>query len=472
MNNATTAPIKVGVFLGGSSREREISFASGRTVYDHLDRKLFEPVPIFVDSLRNFILLNWQYLYQGTIREFYPSVSTFPSVFGIPLYIESLHDGDAQHTEKFIETIGKKIEASDFHKHFDIAFLCLNGPYGEDGTIQGLLEWYEIPYSGAGILPSALGINKVFQKKLLKDAGILTPSSMILSQKEWLSVTNKKDLLDHIITTVGLPFVVKSSIQGSSIGVSMVKNQCMDELTTAVNRGFFMEKIDFHTWNRYTLEDKKVWLNKLTDVREGIGFPVCIKEQVFYTPSALLAYMEHHFAIEKTNILLISTEAEEEIVIEAFINGREFSCIVLEEKKGNIIALPPTEIQKGEIPFDYRAKYLPGIVRKQTPMCLPADMLHTIRKNAVSLFTLLNCTVYARIDGFITDNEDIFLNDPNTTVGMNPSSFFFHQAAEIGLNPTQLLTFIIKRSLEARKEAYKGYLTVSALLERLLKMLS
>ena len=51
--------IKVGIFLGGPSREREIAFAGGRTVYDNLDKTLFEPIPIFVDSLGNFILLNW-----------------------------------------------------------------------------------------------------------------------------------------------------------------------------------------------------------------------------------------------------------------------------------------------------------------------------------------------------------------------------------------------------------------------------
>lgn len=464
-------PIKVGVFLGGRSREREISFAGGRTVYDHLDRKLFEPVPIFVDSLGNFILLNWQYLYQGTIREFYPAVATSPSVFGIPLYIESIDAANTSAIENHIATIGIKLEAADFCNYFEIAFLCLHGPYGEDGTIQGLLEWYQIPYSGSGILPAALGINKAFQKNLLKHAGFLVPPFLILSQKQWLSTSNKAEILHTIITIVGFPFVVKSSTQGSSIGVTIVTTKKIDDVTTAINRGFFIEEMCYHTWHQYTLEDKKDWLNKLTDVREGIGFPLLIEGKALYTPSALLAHIEHHFATKKATVLLISTEAEEEIVIEAFIKGREFSCIVLEEEKDKLIALPPTEMLKGDVPFDYRAKYLPGMVRKQTPMCLPASLLDAIRKDVVALFKLLNCKVYARIDGFITDYEEIILNDPNTTAGMNPSSFLFHQAAEIGLNPTQLLTFIIKRSLEVRKEAHKGYLIASSLLEKLENMI-
>ncbi|MEY4926715.1 MAG: hypothetical protein RI894_1151, partial [Bacteroidota bacterium] len=70
--------LKIGILFGGTSREREISFAGGRTVYDNLDKTLFTPVPIFLDSLGNFILLDWQYIYKGTIRDFYPPVSSLP----------------------------------------------------------------------------------------------------------------------------------------------------------------------------------------------------------------------------------------------------------------------------------------------------------------------------------------------------------------------------------------------------------
>ncbi|MFQ3576802.1 MAG: hypothetical protein SNJ77_10245, partial [Cytophagales bacterium] len=60
--------MKVGIFFGGQSREREVSFAGGRTVYDNLDKTLFEPIPVFVDSLGRFVLLEWQFLYKGSIR--------------------------------------------------------------------------------------------------------------------------------------------------------------------------------------------------------------------------------------------------------------------------------------------------------------------------------------------------------------------------------------------------------------------
>src|SRR5690606_15612997 len=131
------------------------------------------------------------------------------------------------------------------------------------------------------------------------------------------------------------------------------------------------------------------------------------------------------------------------------------------------IALPPTEIRKGKEVFDYRSKYLPGLSRKVTPIHLPEVQIETIRRECERLYQSLHFNVYARIDGFITENGTIFLNDPNTTSGMMPSSFFFHQAAEIGLNPSQFLTYIIRTSLAERIKSGKNVLTFSQMLATL-----
>ena len=64
--------LKIGIFFGGTSREREVSFAGGRTVYDNLDKSQFEAIPIFVDSYNNLVLLDWEFVYKGSIRDFYP----------------------------------------------------------------------------------------------------------------------------------------------------------------------------------------------------------------------------------------------------------------------------------------------------------------------------------------------------------------------------------------------------------------
>src|SRR5204863_7969094 len=104
---------------------------------------------------------------------------------------------------------------------------------------------------------------------------------------------------------------------------------------------------------------------------------------------------------------------------------------------------------------------------KITPIDLPEKIIQNIRKECERLFNELHFDVYARIDGFLSKEGKIFLNDPNTTSGMMPSSFFFHQAAEIGLNPSQFLTYIVRTSIAARVKDFKQYYKIPLLLEQL-----
>lgn len=447
--------IRVGIFLGGPSREREISFAGGRTVYDNLDKTLFEPVPIFVDSLGNFILLDWHYLYQGTIRDFYPPSDLIPkSQFQI--YVESLGHLDSGQLSRLIRRIGTQIMPEQFSNLFDFAFIALHGPYGEDGSIQGILEWYQIPYSGTSILGTALGIDKIAQKHLMQQAGFAVPPHKVLAKSTWENTKDKIALFEEIIAVLGLPLVVKSPRQGSSIGVSIVREKNCALFTAAIHRSLFIEEVTASQWRQFTPQAKQQWLTQLIDLRTGIGLPVKVNGAIIYHPATLLAHLDSHFIVHDRPIHLTSLQGEEAALIESFIAGREFSCIVLQEAGGFPIALPPTELIKGEVHFDYRAKYLPGIVRKETPIQLPSEQVHEIRRACVALFQILNCQVYARIDGFITADNQIYLNDPNTTAGMNPSSFLFHQVAEIGLNPSQLLTFLIRTSLAERIQAHRA----------------
>lgn len=441
--------IKIGIFFGGRSREREISFAGGRTVYDNLDKALFEPIPIFVDSLGNFILLQWQYLYKGTIRDFYPP-SDLALGKGFSVYIESLTALREEQLEHSISRVGQRITPDQFSTLFDVAFLTLHGPYGEDGSLQGLLEWYQMPYTGTGVLGASLGIDKIAQKLLMKQAGFAVPPYRVLSKHTWQTTVDKKALFRAVIAEVGLPMVVKSPRQGSSIGISIIKEQEFDQFVAAVNRSFFIQEVSATAWQSLAPEAKQRWIDSLIDLREGIGMPVAVEGRVIAQPHDLLQYLNHHFSTSRTSVQLNSIQGEEEILCESYIEGREFSCIVLEPSPGQPFALPPTEMIKGDTHFDYRAKYLPGIVRKETPMSIPTGQLHKIREACVALFGTLGFQVYARIDGFFTADYQIVLNDPNTTSGMNPSSFLFHQAAEVGLNPTELLTFLIRISLAAR----------------------
>jgi D-alanine-D-alanine ligase-like ATP-grasp enzyme len=112
---------RIGIFFGGKSREREISFGSGRTVYDNIDKSKYIPIPIFVDGLGNFILLDWQYIYKGSILDFFPS-SELSDTLNSSLYIES-YANDLNFVEKEINKIGKKINQTIFQHISILLFL-------------------------------------------------------------------------------------------------------------------------------------------------------------------------------------------------------------------------------------------------------------------------------------------------------------------------------------------------------------
>ncbi len=445
--------IRVGIFFGGVSKEREISFAGGRTVYDNLNKALFEPVPIFVDSFGKFILLNWEFVYKGSIRDFYPPLEMVPDSAGeFQVYAESLNP-DAEQIEAMAALLGKRLSTDEIKQKIDFAFLCLHGPFGEDGRIQGMFEYLGIPYSGSGVLPSAIGIDKAIQKQLMVNAGFASPAFFALKRGEWFG-SDKNKIFEKAKKEIGFPLVIKSATQGSSIGISILQKENFEGFERAVNKSFFTRSIHSQEWGKLNEEEKNEYVRTLSDIREGIGMPLMVHfgktTEISFHPDVLLATIENYFSKNDAPLFMESLDAESEILIEGFIEGKEFSCIVVEDENEKAVALPPTEIRKGKELFDYRSKYLPGLSRKITPIELPEDQIEKIRTECERLFSALEFDVYARIDGFITKDSVIYLNDPNTTSGMMPSSFFFHQAAEIGLNPSQFLTFIIHTSLRCR----------------------
>jgi len=453
--------IKVGIFFGGSSREREVSFAGGRTVYDNLDKDLFEPVAIFVDEFGNLVLLQWQFIYRGTIRDFYPPVSFLPnSPNNYQIYSESI-ELSATERNKMLSEVGEVIEPSALSTYIDFAFLALHGERGEDGNVQGLLEWYGIPYSGSGILPSAIGMNKAIQKDWMTSRGFDGPRYARIHKNEWDK--DPKAFYNRVLNAIGFPLVVKSANQGSSIGVNIVKESGFERFEKATNNSLFIQRLKKSEWQK---EDQVTFIRELSDIRSSLGFPLLINDAIVHHPEDALTLL-HTLFEEHETITLQAIRGEVEIVVEQLITGKEFSCIVIKDEDGEVIALPPTEIAKSTNFFDYKSKYLPGLSRKITPIQLPDEQIEAIRTDCAKLFVDFGFNVYARIDGFFTNDGKIFLNDPNTTSGMMPSSFFFHQAAEIGLNPSQFLTYIIRTSIAERIETIPAMVQKTALLHNL-----
>lgn len=205
--------LRVGVFMGGRSIEREVSFTSGRTICDHLDTTKYDVTPIFQAETGEVYILPAHFLHRGKIADFYNR----------------------------LETEAQKISWDSLKRHVDFVYLAMHGRYGEDGTIQGIFEVLKIPYLGSKILSSALGMNKEIQKSILKSHGINVPNGIVVQGAESEILTEKQlgeKLRDAQIT---LPVVVKPSHEGSSLGVSISKT--LSEALSAI-------KIAAHTDDR------------------------------------------------------------------------------------------------------------------------------------------------------------------------------------------------------------------------------
>lgn len=196
--------IRIGIIFGGKSAEHEVSLQSAKNVIEAINKDKYELVLIGVDKKGKWLLADSSkfLLNNENPKLIKLNSETSQSVALIP-------QGDG------------KIVNLDTHqsdKSIDVAFPILHGPFGEDGTIQGLLKLANIPFVGASVLGSAVGMDKDVMKRLLRDAGI--PIAKFLVVKE-----NEAPTYEEIVKTLGLPFFVKPANLGSSIGVNKVKNE-------------------------------------------------------------------------------------------------------------------------------------------------------------------------------------------------------------------------------------------------------
>ena len=260
--------MNIGIIFGGASREREISFAGGRTIYDNLDRNLFRPIPLFVDSFNSLIELNWQYIYKGSIKDFFPTADILPPSerFDIPVYIEQIETLNKEIYQTAIQKIGKQVSLEELNKKIQTAFLTLHGIFGEDGRLQGALEWHRIPYTGSGIYPSALGIDKIKQRRVMKAFGFPTPKYLITSQEQVLK--NPKEIREAVRKNLGFPCVIKHPLQGSSIGVQIVNTEA--EFYEKLFKASFIVKISPEKWNAFSEEEKRKFLLKISDLQSSV----------------------------------------------------------------------------------------------------------------------------------------------------------------------------------------------------------
>jgi len=188
------AKLKIAVLMGGKTPEHEISLISGREVVKNLPSS-YLALPIIISRDNK----TWQQV-------------------GEKAFLTIAKNFTPQRPKKeWIFLNSKKISVDQLDKIADLVFIASHGPSIEDGTIQGLLDFSGVTYTGSGVLASALGMNKIYFKRSMDHFQIPQPKSLVINKRERVSLPK--------INSLGKAWVVKPADQGSSVGVSIVKNK-------------------------------------------------------------------------------------------------------------------------------------------------------------------------------------------------------------------------------------------------------
>lgn len=196
-----TKKIRVGVIFGGRSGEHEVSLRSARSVIEAMDTERYEIVPIGITKEGRWLMSSDASLLlpEAVMREGDREVALF---------------GDPTRGELVRIDNGGASAAG----RLDVVVPVLHGTYGEDGTIQGLLELANVPYVGSGVLGSAAGMDKVAMKRLFRDAGLPIVEFIYFLRSQWAA--DREAILDRVEAEIGYPAFAKPANLGSSVGIS------------------------------------------------------------------------------------------------------------------------------------------------------------------------------------------------------------------------------------------------------------
>lgn len=277
--------LRVAILFGGKSAEHEISLISARNIAEAMDKKKYEIVAIGIDK-------EGRWFFDDGARLLFESDQTEVKVRG-PSYTAAVLPGATQTPIVQLATRRSLGE-------IDVVFPVLHGPFGEDGTVQGLLKLADVPFVGAGVLGSAVGMDKDVMKRLLRDASIPVPKFLVFNRGSASPID-----FANVKQDLGLPLFVKPANLGSSVGISKVASE--DQFSRATKEAF-----------RY---DNKILIEESIRGREiecsvlGNEYPIASVPGEIITRHDFYSY-DAKYLDEKGAQLVIPAELSKEIVKE------------------------------------------------------------------------------------------------------------------------------------------------------------
>lgn len=331
---------KIGVIFGGMSTENEVSKLSAKSVLDNLNKEEYEIYPIYIDK-------------EGEWFEY--------------------------NENKKIDNIVKYL------KKLDVVFPVLHGLYGEDGTIQGLLELIKIPYVGCKVLASSIGMDKAYTKVIFEKARINQAKYVYVKkykkQENYIYVDGKfsekevtmNEIVDIVKNKMEYPVFVKPSNSGSSVGVNKAEND----------------------------------------------------EQL------------------KNNIQ-IASEFDSKILIEEGIVGKEVECAVLGNSEIGVQVTQVGEILPAEDFYTFDAKYNNQDSKTLIPARITDEQSSQIREWAVKAFKAIDGNGLSRVDFFVEESTGkVYINEINTMPGFTNISMYPKLFEDYGIKYSELLDKLI-----------------------------
>ena len=341
---------RLGVIFGGMSTENEVSVQSAFSILQNLDKEKYDIFPIYIEKDGNW------YEYKGNFEKV-EFGGTLKDIYEIP-------------------------DVMKYLKELDVVFPVLHGLYGEDGTIQGLLELLKIPYVGCGVLASSIGMDKVYTKIIFEKVGInqakyefvkkVNHNYVYVDKQFQEKQMELKEIVELISENLKFPVFVKPSRSGSSVGVKKAK-------------------------------DKK-------ELSENIEY---------------------------------ASRFDSKILIEEGIIGKEVECAVF--GKDEVMASRVGEIKSAEEFYSFDAKYINEESRTQIPANISTEKEDEIRKLAIKAFKAIDGKGLSRVDFFVEEGtQKVYINEINTLPGFTSISMYPKMMEASGIPVKELLDSLIE----------------------------
>jgi D-alanine-D-alanine ligase len=391
--------IRVAVIFGGRGPEHSVSCLGAGNTLNAIDRDRYEVIPIGITTDGTWVPVPDRPERLALTGGELPSVESAAASAALASEGAAgavFPTSDAGATEERprseegrqrLPAARSELASTAVLSDVDVVLPIIHGPFGEDGSLQGLLEMAGVKYVGAGVLASAVGIDKEYMKLIFAGRGLPVVRHVVVRERDWPltgageATPESKRVLDAI-AELGWPLFVKPARGGSSIGTSKASDMGQLHESIELARQF----------------DRKVLVEAAVD---GVEIEVSVLEGVAGGPPDT--------------------------------------------------SLPGQMMIEGEDEFyDFGTKYLDPEDRMAIPAPIPAAAADEIRRLAAAAFEAVSCEGMARVDFFYTADGKILINEINTLPGMTPTSYFQKLWEASGLPFDQLLDRVIQTALAKR----------------------